>query len=55
LLPRQRRAARVHGAVAELRLDQEGIYPFVTHDFTNATKGAVGLLRTEHASGTMSH
>jgi nitrite reductase (NO-forming) len=43
------------GAVAELRLDQEGIYPFVTHDFTNATKGAVGLLRTEHASGTMSH
>jgi nitrite reductase (NO-forming) len=43
------------GPVAELRLDQEGIYPFVTHDFTNATKGAVGLLRTEHASGTMSH
>ena len=43
------------GAVAELHLDQEGIYPFVTHDFTNATKGAVGLLTTEHASGTMSH
>ncbi len=43
------------GAVAELHLDQEGIYPFVTHDFTNATKGAVGLLKTEHASGTMSH
>ncbi len=43
------------GAVAELRLDQEGTYPFVTHDFTNATKGAVGLLRTEHAAGTMSH
>ena len=43
------------GAVAEFRLDQEGIYPFVTHDFTNATKGAVGLLRTEHAAGTMSH
>jgi nitrite reductase (NO-forming) len=43
------------GAVAELHLDQEGVYPFVTHDFTNAAKGAVGLLRTEHATGTMSH
>jgi nitrite reductase (NO-forming) len=37
------------GAVAEFRLDEEGVYPFVTHDFTNATKGAVGLLATEHA------
>ena len=43
------------GAVAEFRLDEEGTYPFVTHDFTNATKGAVGLLRTEGATGTMSH
>jgi nitrite reductase (NO-forming) len=43
------------GAIAEFRLDEEGTYPFVTHDFTNATKGAVGLLRTEHATGTMSH
>jgi nitrite reductase (NO-forming) len=43
------------GAVAEFRLDQEGTYPFVTHDFTNAAKGAVGLLRTEGATGTMSH
>lgn len=37
------------GAVAEFRLDQEGVYPFVTHDFTNATKGAVGLFATTHA------
>lgn len=43
------------GAVAEFHLDEEGVYPFVTHDFTNATKGAVGLFRTEHATGTMSH
>jgi len=43
------------GAIAEFRLDEEGIYPFVTHDFTNATKGAVGLLKTENAEGTMSH
>ena len=37
------------GAVAEFRLDQEGVYPFVTHDFTNAAKGAVGLFATRHA------
>ena len=43
------------GSIAEFRLDEEGVYPFVTHDFTNATKGAVGLLRTEGATGTMTH
>lgn len=37
------------GAITEFRLDEEGTYPFVTHDFTNAAKGAVGLLRTENA------
>ena len=47
--------AASQGSIAEFRLDEEGVYPFVTHDFTNATKGAVGLLRTEHAAGTMSH
>jgi nitrite reductase (NO-forming) len=47
--------AASQGAVAEFRLDQEGVYPFVTHDFTNAAKGAVGLFRTEGATGTMSH
>ena len=43
------------GAIAEFRLDEEGIYPFVTHDFTNAAKGAVGLLKTEHATGSVAH
>jgi nitrite reductase (NO-forming) len=43
------------GSIAEFRLDEEGVYPFVTHDFTNATKGAVGLFKTEGAKGTMSH
>lgn len=43
------------GAVAEFTLSEEGVYPFVTHDFTNATKGAVGLLKTEGAAGSMSH
>jgi nitrite reductase (NO-forming) len=43
------------GAVADFRLDEEGTYPFVTHDFTNATKGAVGLFRTEHAPAAGGH
>lgn len=48
--------AASQGAVAEFRLDEEGTYPFVSHDFTSVAKGAVGLLRTEHApSATMSH
>ena len=47
--------AASQGSIAEFRLDEEGVYPFVTHDFTNATKGAVGLLRTEHAQGSASH
>jgi nitrite reductase (NO-forming) len=47
--------AASQGSIAEFRLDEEGVYPFVTHDFTNATKGAVGLFATEHATGTMSH
>lgn len=47
--------AASQGSIAEFRLDEEGVYPFVTHDFTNATKGAVGVLRTENAKGTMTH
>jgi nitrite reductase (NO-forming) len=44
------------GAVAEFRLDEEGTYPFVSHDFTSVAKGAVGLFRTEHAPvAVMSH
>lgn len=46
--------AASQGAVAEFSLDEEGVYPFVTHDFTNATKGAVGLLRTKNAPPTKS-
>lgn len=33
------------GAIFELRLKQEGEYPFVTHAFADATKGAVGILK----------
>jgi nitrite reductase (NO-forming) len=31
------------GAIFELRLRQAGTYPFVTHAFADATKGAVGV------------
>lgn len=30
------------GAVVEFTLKEEGVYPFVTHQFNHATKGAVG-------------
>jgi len=33
------------GAVFELRLAEPGLYPFVTHAFADATKGAVGVFR----------
>lgn len=37
------------GGWVELSLDQEGNYPFVTHDFADMAKGAMGVLRTENA------
>jgi nitrite reductase (NO-forming) len=33
------------GAIFEVRLRESGDYPFVTHAFADATKGAVGILR----------
>lgn len=33
------------GKIFELRLAEPGLYPFVTHAFADATKGAVGVLR----------
>ena len=33
------------GAIFEVRLAEPGDYPFVTHAFADATKGAVGVLR----------
>ena len=33
------------GSIFEIRLKQPGEYPFVTHAFADATKGAVGILR----------
>ena len=37
------------GGWAEFTLDEEGGYPFVTHAFADAGKGAIGVLQTEHA------
>jgi nitrite reductase (NO-forming) len=33
------------GAIFEVRLVEPGDYPFVTHAFADATKGAVGVFR----------
>jgi len=43
------------GLIFETHLAEAGIYPFVSHAFADATKGAVGMLRAGGASGTMSH
>jgi FtsP/CotA-like multicopper oxidase with cupredoxin domain len=37
------------GAWAEFTLDEEGTFPFVTHAFGDAVKGAIGVLKTTHA------
>ncbi len=43
------------GAVFELQLAEPGLYPFVTHAFADATKGAVGVFQAGEAAGTMAH
>ncbi len=43
------------GVIFESRLREEGLYPFVTHAFADATKGAVGVLRAGQPSGSVSH
>lgn len=43
------------GAVFELHLVEKGLYPFVTHAFADATKGAVGVFQAGGATGSMVH
>jgi nitrite reductase (NO-forming) len=50
------------GAIFEVRLREPGDYPFVTHAFADATKGAVGVLRAlapgqapSEQAGAMAH
>jgi nitrite reductase (NO-forming) len=43
------------GVIFEVRLAEPGLYPFVTHAFGDATKGAVGVLRAGNPTGSASH
>jgi FtsP/CotA-like multicopper oxidase with cupredoxin domain len=43
------------GGWVEFTLDEEGAYPFVTHAFGDAVKGAIGVLQTKHAPQAAGH
>jgi len=43
------------GGYVEFTLAQEGTYPFVTHAFGDMVKGALGVLKTEHAPAGAGH
>jgi nitrite reductase (NO-forming) len=43
------------GGVFDVKIDQSGIYPFVSHSFASVMLGEVGLLKVGHVAGTMSH
>ena len=42
-------------AIFEFKLAEAGLYPFVTHAFADATKGAVGVFKAGSPAGTVSH
>ncbi len=43
------------GAVFDVKIDQPGLYPFVSHAFAHVDLGQVGLLKIGNPKGTMSH
>lgn len=43
------------GAVFEFKLAEAGFYPFVSHAFADATKGAVGVFRAGEPTATVVH
>jgi hypothetical protein len=43
------------GAIFDLKIDQPGLYPFVSHRFAAVDLGEVGLLNVGNVKGTMSH
>ena len=43
------------GAVFDVKIDQPGLYPFVSHAFAAVDQGQVGLLKVGNVKGTMSH
>jgi nitrite reductase (NO-forming) len=43
------------GGVFDVKIDQPGLYPFVSHSFASVDMGQVGLLKVGNVTGTMSH
>lgn len=43
------------GAVFDVKIDEPGLYPFVSHSFASVDLGLVGLLKVGEVEGTMSH
>ena len=43
------------GGVFDVKIDEEGLYPFVSHSFASVDMGQVGLLKVGNPKGTMSH
>jgi nitrite reductase (NO-forming) len=43
------------GAVFDVKIDEPGLYPFVSHAFADVDLGQVGLLKVGDVKGTMSH
>ena len=43
------------GAVFDVKIDEPGLYPFVSHAFAHVDLGQVGLLKVGNPPGTMGH
>ena len=43
------------GAVFDVKIDDPGLYPFVSHAFAHVDLGQVGLLKVGKPDGSMSH
>jgi len=43
------------GGVFDVKIDDEGLYPFVSHAFAHVDLGQVGLLKVGNPPGTMTH
>lgn len=41
--------------VFDVKIDQPGLYPFVSHSFASVDEGQVGLLNVGNVAGTMTH
>ena len=42
-------------AVFDVKIDEDGLYPFVSHAFAHVDLGQVGLLKIGNPKGTMGH